>query len=239
MAITEAFQHAWEGYSRSCFGRDSLHPVSNLCEDDYGGYGATAIDALPTAIIMNQGDVVAQILRHIESLDFQVVAGGKKIQVFEVTIRHLAAMISAWDLLKGPHSSMVSNPTVLQALFTQMVHLGEILTCAFNTPTGIPHDWVDPATCSADGSQSTVAGAGTIVLEFGRLSTITGNGTYALLAQKAESYLLRPSTSAQPFPGLLGSYVDINSGEIVGVKGSWGAFADCKNPNSAIFPVTR
>ncbi|KAG9542913.1 hypothetical protein KCU79_g17816, partial [Aureobasidium melanogenum] len=50
-AVAAAFQHAWHGYSKYCFGHDTLHPVTNTCEDDFGGYGATAIDSLPTAII--------------------------------------------------------------------------------------------------------------------------------------------------------------------------------------------
>ncbi|TIA40727.1 glycoside hydrolase [Aureobasidium pullulans] len=170
-AITAAFQHAWNGYSEHCFGHDTLHPVSNTCEDDFGGYGATAIDSLPAAIIFGNEAAAFQILEFIATLDFKVVKGGTRIQVFEVTIRHFAAMVSAWDLLN--------------------------------------------------------AGAGTMILEFARLSDITGNQTYVNLAQTAEEYLLKPQpASGEPYPGLLGSFISVESGEILGSKGSWGAFAD-------------
>ena len=230
-AIEDAFQHAWDGYSKYCFGHDTLHPVSSTCEDDFGGYGATAIDSLPTAIIFGKEEVVLQILRFISTLDFKVVKGGTKIQVFEVTIRHFAGMISAWDLLDGPFDHMANDPNLRQALYDQMVTLGDVLSCAFDTPSGIPREWVDPASCQTDqGSTNTVAGAGTLILEFARLSDITGNRKYANLAQRAEDYLLRPKpASGEPYPGLLGSFISVSSGEIVDSKGSWGAFADCED----------
>ncbi|KAK4900490.1 hypothetical protein LTR27_002206 [Elasticomyces elasticus] len=226
-AIVEAFQHAWKGYSQNCFGHDILHPVTNMCEDDLGGYGATAIDALSTAIIFGEEEAVLQILRHIAALDLMKIAGGSKIQVFEVTIRHLASMISAWDLLNGPFDGIARDPELRQALYDQMVRLGDVLACAFGTPSGVPHDWVDPVTCSSDdGAQSTVASAGTVVLEFGRLSDITGDKRYAVLAHRAEDYLLRPSPSGEPFPGLLGSFVSVATGELVDATGSWGSSSD-------------
>lgn len=146
-AIVDAFQHAWNGYSKYCFGNDTLHPVTNTCEDDFGGYGATAIDSLTTAILFEKEGVVLQILDFIATLDWTVVKGGSRIQVFEITIRHLAAMISAWDLLNGPFSDLAQSETLRQSLYNQMVQLGDVLTCAFDTPTGIPRGWVDPKIC--------------------------------------------------------------------------------------------
>ncbi|THX06335.1 glycoside hydrolase [Aureobasidium pullulans] len=227
-AITAAFQYAWNGYSEHCFGHDTLHPVSNTCEDDFGGYGATAIDSLSTAIIFGNEAAAFQILEFIATLDFKVVKGGTRIQVFEVTIRHFAAMVSAWDLLNGPFSHMVTNSDLRHALYAQMTILGDILSCAFDTPSGVPRDWVDPASCQTDqATQNSIAGAGTMILEFARLSDITGNQTYVNLAQTAEEYLLKPQpASGEPYPGLLGSFISVESGEILGSKDSWGAFAD-------------
>lgn len=204
--------------------------MSNTCEDDFGGYGATAIDSLPTAIIFGNEDAVLQILQFIATLDFNVVKGGTRIQVFEVTIRHLAGMISAWDLLSDPFSHMAKIPYLRQALYDQMVTLGDALSCAFNTPSGVPRDWVDPALCQTDqGTTNTVAGVGTLILEFARLSDITGDKKYVNMAQRAENYLLRPQpASGEPYPGLIGSLVSVSSGDVVDSKGSWGAFADCE-----------
>jgi mannosyl-oligosaccharide alpha-1,2-mannosidase len=174
--------------------------------------------------------VTIQILEFIAALDFKVVKEGTRIQVFEVTIRHFAAMISAWDLLNGPFSYMAKSADLRQALYAQMTTLGDALSCAFDSPSGVPREWVDPALCQSDkGTQNTIAGVGTMILEFARLSDITGNQKYASLAQKAEDYLLKPQpASGEPYPGLLGSFVSVESGQIIGSQGSWGALADCK-----------
>ena len=229
-AVAAAFQHAWDGYSKHCFGHDTLHPVTNTCEDDFGGWGATAIDSLPTAIIFGNENVTVQILEFIAALDLKVLKSGTRIQVFEVTIRHFAAMISAWDLLRGPFSHMAQNEDLRHALYTQMITLGDALSCAFDSPSGIPREWVDPASCQSDhGTQNTIAGVGTVILEFARLSDITGDRKYADLAEKAENHLLNPQpASGEPYPGLLGSFVSVETGQIIGSQGSWGALADCK-----------
>lgn len=177
---------------------------------------------------MGKEDVVQQILHFIANLDLHRVVGGTKIQVFEVTIRHFAGMISAWDLLHGPFSYMAQDTDLRQALYNQMITLGDALSCSFDSGSGVPHDWVDPKSCQADsGTSTSTAGVGTMILEFARLSAITGNATYAQLAERAEEYLLNPRTG-EAFPGLLGSHVSISSGELLDNTGSWGAFADCK-----------
>ena len=67
-----------------------------------------------------------------------------------------------------------------------------------------------------------LATVGSLVLEWTRLSDLTGNDTYAQLTAKAESYLLnpRPATS-EPFPGLMGTNVDVSSGEFTDAVGGW------------------
>jgi mannosyl-oligosaccharide alpha-1,2-mannosidase len=207
-----------------------LHPVTNTCEDDFGGFGATAIDSLPTAIIFGNENVTVQILEFIAALDLRAVKGGTRIQVFEVTIRHFAAMISAWDLLHGPFSHMAKSPDLRHVLYVHMVALGDILVCAFDSPSGVPREWVDPATCqSGKGTQNTIAGVGTVILEFARLSDITGDRKYANLAEEAEDHLLKPQpASGEPYPGLLGSFVNVETAEIIGSQGSWSALADCE-----------
>jgi mannosyl-oligosaccharide alpha-1,2-mannosidase len=204
--VVEAFEHAWTGYATHCMGHDSLHPVSNTCDDDFGGWGASAIDALSTAILMEEESIVLDILRFISDLDFSHVKGGTSIQVFEVVIRHFGGMVSAYDLLTGPFTHIAVDQHLRQRLYEQMVRLGDILTCAFNTPSGIPRNWLDPVTCATDqGTSNTLAGA----------------------AQKAESYLLDPSPKEnEPFPGLLGAYVQVADGWFVSAKGGWGSLSD-------------
>lgn len=226
--VTEAFDHAWHGYATNCMGHDSIQPVSKTCNDDFGGWGATAIDTLSTAIIMGKEETVMQILAYISNVDWNVVKGGTKIQVFEIIIRHFAGMISAHDLLNGPFSHMAKDPMLRRRLYDQMVRLGDILSCAFDTPSGVPRNWLDPALCRTDeGTSNTVAGAGSLILEFARLSDITGNPSYAEKARRAESYLLAPAPSdGEPYAGLLSSFVSVSNGAMVSTKGSWGSLSD-------------
>ena len=59
-------------------------------------------------------------------------------------------------------------------------------------------------------------------MEWTRLSDLTGNETYGALTQKAESYLLSPKpASSEPWPGLVGTNIDINTGEFKDASGGW------------------
>ena len=213
--------------------------MSNTCGDDFGGHGATALDSLLTAIMLGKEDVVLQILDLVATLDWKKVAKeGDLMQVFEINIRHLAAMISAWDLLHGPFSSMAQNSNLREALYKQMIALGDLLCCSFDAPSGVPRGWIYPAKCETDLRQrNAVAGVGTLILEFGRLSDITKDKKYVTLAQKGEEYLLKPTPkSGEPYPGLLGSFVSVDDGHIMDSGGSWGAFADCMD-STLQFPL--
>ena len=67
-----------------------------------------------------------------------------------------------------------------------------------------------------------LATIGTLVLEWTHLSDLTGNDLYANLTQHAESYLLNPQPqSSQPFPGLLGTNVEIATGNFLDSAGGW------------------
>lgn len=112
--------------------------MSNTCDNDFGGWGATALNALSTAIMMEKEDVVVQILRFIPTLDFTKVEGGSKIQLFEVATRHLGGMIPAYDLLTGPYSHLATDPQLLNSLHSQMVALGMSSSAAL-TPRAESH----------------------------------------------------------------------------------------------------
>lgn len=88
--------------------------------------------------MFREEDAVLQILEFIATVDWEKLQDGYPMQVFEVTIRHLAAIISAWDLLHGPFSSMAQNSTLREALHNQMIALADVLCCAFDSPSGVP-----------------------------------------------------------------------------------------------------
>jgi len=210
-------------------GHDALRPVSNTCQDDLGGYGAFAFDALSVAIVFEKDSIVQQILTHIGTVDWSVIRGGTNISLVEVTNRHLASMLSAYDLLNGPFAHIAPEQALLDGLYTHMVELGAVLTGGFNTPSGIPRNLIDPTFRTFDTAHyNTIAGAGSLILEYAHLSDITGHDIYVRLARRTEEYLLDPMPARyEPWPGFLGMNVRIDNGQLNDRKGSWGAKSDC------------
>lgn len=74
----------------------------------------------------------------------------------------------------------------------------------------------------ANSTTNGLATIGTLVLEWTRLSDLTGDTTYGDLAQAGEAYLLNPQPpSSEPFPGLPGTNVNISNGKFLDASGGW------------------
>jgi mannosyl-oligosaccharide alpha-1,2-mannosidase len=74
---------------------------------------------------------------------------------------------------------------------------------------------------------NTAASIGTLILEWTRLSDLTGNSDYAKLAENAIKPLLNPwPKSHEVFPGIVGTWVNVNSGVFTDSLGSWGPGGD-------------
>lgn len=58
------------------------------------GWGASAIDAFSTALIMGKTDVVSQILDFVPEIDFSTSYNDTVVSVFETTIRYLGGLLS-------------------------------------------------------------------------------------------------------------------------------------------------
>ncbi|GAD98749.1 mannosyl-oligosaccharide alpha-1,2-mannosidase 1B [Paecilomyces variotii No. 5] len=225
-AVKEAFQFAWNGYYRYAFPHDELHPVTNGYGDSRNGWGASAIDALSTALVMRLPDVVDDILKYVPTIDYSKTS--QQVSLFETTIRYLAGMLSGYDLLKGPLSDLATNQDDVEALLTQSKNLADVLKFAFDSPTGIPYNNLNITSKGNDGETTNgLATIGSLVLEWTHLSDLTGDQEYAELSQKGESYLLKPEpSSAEPFPGLVGSNVNIDTGLFADGDVSWGGGDD-------------
>ena len=113
-------------------------------------------------------------------------------------------------------------------LLNQAQNLANNLSYAFETPTGIPHNNLIFSNRSDDGSGTNgLATIGTLVLEWTRLSDLTGNETYAQLTQIAESYLLNPQPAYnEPWDGLVGTNVNITTGLFEDASGGWNGGTD-------------
>jgi mannosyl-oligosaccharide alpha-1,2-mannosidase len=111
-AVKEAFLHSWSGYHRYAFPHDELRPLTNTAGDSRNGWGASAIDALSTAIVMDLAEPVNQILDHVAKINFDVAMGS--VSLFETTIRYLGGMLSGYDFLgpSGPSRKLIKPDKV-------------------------------------------------------------------------------------------------------------------------------
>ncbi|KAI9741587.1 MAG: maturation of Asn-linked oligosaccharides protein [Claussenomyces sp. TS43310] len=232
-AVAETFQIAWNGYHQYAFPHDELHPLSNSWGDPRNGWGASAVDGLDTAILMGNTEIVETILNWLPTVDWGNTT--ESVSLFETTIRYLGGMLSgkseaarallaSYDLLKGPCANLTSNATAVDALLTQAKSLADHLSFAFDTPTGIPYNGLDVVNKNGTGPTNGLATIGSLVLEWTHLSDLLGDDTYANLTQKAQSYLLNPNYAegySSPWPGLLGTNVDIDSGLFQDATGGW------------------
>lgn len=123
----------------------------------------------------------------------------------------------------------MKDPSKLGPLVWQAQVLAEGLKVAFDTPSGVPDGIVvfSPELRRGGHDRNSLAGMGTLVLEWTRLSDLTGNNLYAQLTQRAEEYLLNPlPRESEPFPGLVGSQISVKDGSFLNAYGGWGGGTD-------------
>ena len=141
-AVIEMFRFAWDGYYAYAYPHDDLLPKNNSFSDSRNGWGLLMVDALDTAVIMEQEDIMNIILDYIPTVDFTRNHARPPNEIstslFESNIRYLGGLLSAYDLLKGPFAHLNFAEDNVDALLTQAKSLADTLKFAFDTPTGIP-----------------------------------------------------------------------------------------------------
>jgi len=164
--VRAEFQHAWSSYKRLAWDHDELNPVTRTPHDWYPPaiVYMTAVDALDTMTLMGLSDDAAETRRYL--LDHLSFDQDVSVQVFEVTIRLLGGLLSAYQ--------MSSDPKFL----TLAEDLGSRLLPAFNSPTGMPYRFVNLQTGKTTGEVSNPAEIGTLMLEFGALGKLTRRGVF-------------------------------------------------------------
>lgn len=118
----------------------------------------------------------------------------------------------------------------INRLLEQTKSLADTFKFAFDTPTGLPRRNVYLNNRSFgmsdeddDVDLTNAAEAGTLILEWTRLSDLTGDPEYAALVNRAESNLLRPKNPAigEPLPGLISFPISILNGSFTSSFGGW------------------
>ncbi|HQR37064.1 MAG TPA: glycoside hydrolase family 47 protein [Blastocatellia bacterium] len=180
--VRAEFLHAWRDYKRYAWGHDALKPLTRKPHDWYGqSLLMTPVDALDTLILMGLRDEAAED----RALIVQKLSFDKDIYVknFEITIRLLGGLLSGYQLTDD------------KRLLALAVDLGDRLLPAFGSPTGLPYVYVNLKTGKVRGRETNPAETGTLLVEFGTLSKLTGNPAYY---EKAKRALVEPYRRRSP-----------------------------------------
>ena len=209
--VQEMHGHALQAYMDHGYPHDEVMPLScegrrwdartrGTLDDSLGGYRMTLVDGVDTQLVV--GDYAAftrtlDIITSEVSFDRDV-----SVSTFEATIRVLGGLLSAHYLVTEPTLRpailrAASNSTHASPVDTRRrwarelkglaADLGARLLPAFQTPTGIPAHRVNlrRGLLSDESRETCAAAAGTMLLEFSRLSRLTGDRRYASVAREA------------------------------------------------------
>lgn len=173
---------------------DGLQPVTGVKKTQFCSWSATLVDSLDTLYIMGLYDEFDAAVNATLTIDFAHNANHCIVSLFESTIRYLGGLLGAYDL--SGHESLVGK----------LVEVGDMLHGAFDTPNGLPCSRC-PLAAKTTGEQFEagkavpMADLGSLYLEFGRLSQITGEPKY----YEAVERLAHVFSDNQPYstiPGL-------------------------------------
>jgi ER degradation enhancer, mannosidase alpha-like 2 len=193
--VRQEFLHAWSGYRKYAWGHDALMPLSHKPHDWYAhSLLMTPVDGLDTMIVMGLKPQANEARRLIDTqLNFDQ---DMYVKDFEITIRMLGSLLSSYEL------------TGDKRLLTLADDLGRRMLPMFNSPTGMPYEYVNLRTGAVRGAVSNPAEIGSLLIEYGMLARLTGKQEYYDKAKRAVVELYRRRSSI----GLVGSAINVETG---------------------------
>ena len=195
-AVKAEFLHAWRAYERDAWGHDALKPLSHRPRDWYAqSLLITPVDSLDTLVLMglkDEADKDRELIATQLSFDKDIW-----VKNFEIAIRLLGGLLSGYQL------------TGDQRLLALADDLGRRLLPVFDSPTGLPYVEVNLKTGQVRGTATNPAETGSLLLEFGTLSRLTGKPVYYDKAKRAlvETFKRRSKI------GLVGAGIDVRTGQ--------------------------
>jgi len=209
LKVKAAAQHAWQGYKKYAWGADDLKPLTREPKNWYkSSMLMTPVDAFDTFTLLGLTTEAIEAKELILTrLDFNI---DNDVQVFEITIRLLGGLITAYELDGN------------KKFLTLATDLANRLMPAFNSATGMPYRYVHLQTGKTRDGINNPAEIGTLMMEFGKLSTLTGNNTYYNSAKKAIMLLYKKRSVLD----LVGEQIDVQTGKWVNSRSQIGAYID-------------
>lgn len=189
------FMRSWNAYKKYAWGHDGLRPLSKTYYDWYStSFLMTPVDALDTMILMGfkeEADSTREYIAQHLSFDKDVY-----VKNFEFTIRLLGGLLSSYQLTND------------KRLLDLARDLGDRLLPAFRSPTSMPYVHVNLKTGAVRDSISNPAEIGTLLIEYGALSMLTGDAKYYNTAK----FALLQLYGARSKIDLVGQNIDVANG---------------------------
>jgi hypothetical protein len=194
--VKQEFLHSWNAYKKYAWGNDQLKPLSKTFRNWYNeSLLMTPVDAFDTMILMG----LTEEANETKELIFEKLEINKNISVqnFEITIRLLGGLISAYQLDGDERFLDLAED------------LGNRLLPVFNSKTGMPYRYVNLQNGELRDSINNPAEIGTLMLEFGMLSKLTGNSVFYDKAKHAITEIYNRRSKI----GLVGTQINVETGE--------------------------
>ncbi|KAH9720057.1 alpha-mannosidase I MNS5 [Citrus sinensis] len=207
--VHDMFYHAYENYLTHAFPHDELKPLSKSFTDSlselgnlklehlpqhYNGSALTLIESLSSLVIMgNNTEFERAVLWLSENLSFDVDA---RINLFECNIRVLGGLVSAHILATDSANRIY-----------------DCINAKFCGQYGVMEN---------ETNETSTSGCGSLILEMGALSRLTGDPIYESAALRA----LRRLWSMRSSLNLLGTTLDVTTGEWIEYSSGIGAGVD-------------
>ena len=194
--VRQQFLHAWNGYRKYAWGHDALMPLSHKPHDWYAhSLLMTPVDGLDTMILMGlkpQADETRKLIDTQLNFDQDMY-----VKDFEITIRLLGSLLSSYELTGDKRLLDLAND------------LGQRMLPMFNSPTGMPYEYVNLHTGAVRGAVSNPAEIGSLLIEYGTLARLTGKQEYYDKAKHAVVELYKRQSPI----GLVGSGINVETGQ--------------------------
>jgi mannosidase alpha-like ER degradation enhancer 2 len=168
------FHWAYDGYLEHAYPYDELRPLSCDGVDTWGSYSLTLIDALDTLAIMGNYTEFKRVYNLVAmrtNFDANI-----NVSVFETNIRIVGGLLSAHLFARKAGVELEPGWPCTGPLLRLAEDAASRLLPAFDTPTGMPFGTVNLQNGVPNGETpvTSTAGVGTMVIEFGALSRLTG-----------------------------------------------------------------
>ncbi|XP_072953276.1 alpha-mannosidase I MNS5 isoform X2 [Typha angustifolia] len=234
--VRKMFYHAYEKYMAHAFPHDELKPLTNSFTDslselgnlnlehlprNYNGSALTLIESLSSLVVLgNFTEFEKGVLWLSDNLTFDADA---RINLFECNIRVLGGLLSA-HILADNYKRRLADGFYKNQLLNLAEDLGQRFLPAFETPTGLPYAWINLkyGVMENETTETSTSGCGSLILEMGVLSRLTGDSRYEAAALRA----LRRLWSMRSSLNLLGTTLDVVTGEWIEYSSGIGAGVD-------------